>query len=262
MFTALLALGAAGPAFAQAVTSDLILGFRDDGSDGGSATTNTTIDLGQVSTFENTSIYSPGITTATGINLVTDGLGTTYGSGFLTDTGLFYGVVGATGNTVATRELYVSANATGSALNGTPNSTPWIVQSTTSQSVQASKFLTLYANNPGGFNGIATIATSDSRSWSSLGDMAGGTAFGAYTPDSAFEQNPVGNAADLYDLNPHNNLHNPAVFLGTFSIDSTGNLDFTAAAAAIPEPATYAAILGAAVLGVALVRRRRHSQTL
>jgi hypothetical protein len=41
--------------------------------------------------------------------------------------------------------------------------------------------------------------------------------------------------------------------IGTFSLSSSGELTFTA----IPEPSTYAAILGALTLGVAAYRRRR-----
>jgi hypothetical protein len=52
----------------------------------------------------------------------------------------------------------------------------------------------------------------------------------------------------------------PGAYIGSLSLGSNGSLDFTnyiPTAAAIPEPSTYAAILGVASLGVVLIRRRK-----
>lgn len=265
LLTALLTLGVAGSSFAAGSNGDLILGFRDDGSDGGSSANNITFDLGNVSLYE---AFAAGVTTDTGFNVGTT-LASTYGAGYQTDTGLFWGVVGASGNTTSTRDLWVSAAATGSQLNGTnlqsdgitPTSTAWDIRSATGQSSQASKFLTLYSNqatNP------FSVGTGVSTSWSFL-ESSTSAAFGAYTK-SLFEASSAnGNVADLYEMNPQSNgpgVGNPGVFLGSFSITSGGELDFTAAGSAIPEPSTYAAILGAAVLAVALIRRRQNSLAL
>jgi len=57
-------------------------------------------------------------------------------------------------------------------------------------------------------------------------------------------------AADLYSYQGTS-----ATLLGTFSLATNGNLYFTASA--IPEPSTYAAILGVATLGFAAIRRRK-----
>jgi hypothetical protein len=265
LLTALLTLGVAGSSFAAGSNGDLILGFRDDGSDGGiGTTTNITFDLGNVGLYET----HPGVTVDTGFNVGTT-LASTYGAGYQTDTGLLWGVVGASGNTGTTRDLWVSAAATGSQLNGTNlqsdgstlTSTPWTIQSTFSQSSQASKFLTLYANqatNP------FSVGTAVSTSWSTL-ESSTSSAFGGFTK-SLFEASSAnGNVADLYELNPQSNgpgVGSAGVFLGSFSITSGGELDFTGAGSAIPEPSTYAAILGAAVLAVALIRRRQNSLAL
>ena len=49
--------------------------------------------------------------------------------------------------------------------------------------------------------------------------------------------------------------------LGSFSTAFSGNnLELIWTAAAIPEPSTYAALLGAAVLTLAVIRRRRDRQ--
>ncbi len=55
------------------------------------------------------------------------------------------------------------------------------------------------------------------------------------------------------------NANNPGNFLGTFAIFGNGNVTFTAAGAlaSIPEPTTYAAILGMAVLGFVMLRRKQ-----
>jgi hypothetical protein len=52
-----------------------------------------------------------------------------------------------------------------------------------------------------------------------------------------------------------------ATELGTFTLGSDGDLSFTAFAA-IPEPSTYAAILGALTIGFVAIRRRVRSQVL
>jgi hypothetical protein len=266
LLTALLTLGVAATGYSAGTAGDLILGFRDDGSDGGSGTTNTTIDLGSITAFTSGgTFYDPAVTVSTGINLTTDGLATTYGASYLSDSGLFFGIVGTNGTSPSTRGLYVTADADGSPLNGTQFSTPtsaWNVASATSQSTQAGKFTTLETNNVGGFNGVSTSLTSISTSWSAVEAITANQAFGKY-PVSVFENAaPSGSALDLFAMIPQAGSGTPGVFLGTFSIDSSGNLDYTAAGVAIPEPSTYAAILGAVVLAVAIYRRRQHSMAL
>lgn len=254
LVAALLAVGFAGSAFAQAVNGDLIMGFRDDGSDGGTGTSsNLTINLGLFNQFEaGGAFYSPGVAVNTGINLTTDGVGTLYGGSYLTDTGLLWGVVGT--NTGSNNELFVTAAAPGGIAG---SSTPWLDRSNTSQSSQHSIFATFVAQQ--GSNPVLIASTSTSTSWS-FKEGTSSVAFGAYNK-SLFEASSTnGDVADLYDLPTTTGV--PGVLLGSFSLDSSGNVDFTAAGAAIPEPSTYAAILGAAVLAVAIYRRRQHSLAL
>jgi hypothetical protein len=251
LFAALLALGSAIAVQAVIPTNDLVLGFRNDGSGAGVGTTsNIVVDLGSISNFvSGGSFYTPGTTVSTGINLASLNFASTFGSGFLTDAGLQYGVVGTNGNTTTTRTLYVSADATPSSLNGTANSTPWLVRSATSQSTQAAKFLTAYSNNNAG---SATVtATSSSTSWTAL-ETPAVIAFGQF--DTGLFETQITGQADLYQMTPSAGTGTNGVYLGTFSIAGNGDVNFTAA---IPEPSTYAAILGAVALAVAAYRRRK-----
>ena len=61
---------------------------------------------------------------------------------------------------------------------------------------------------------------------------------------------------DLYSITA-----NASSFLGTFALYQNGDLTFTAFQA-IPEPTTYAALLGVATLGFAAIRRRKQAQLL
>ena len=75
---------------------------------------------------------------------------------------------------------------------------------------------------------------------------------------SAVESTTVGSTSlNLWELTPGTG---PGTLLGTFNLDSTG-LTFTAFTA-IPEPSTYAAILGLVTVGFAAIRRRKQTQLL
>ena len=54
-------------------------------------------------------------------------------------------------------------------------------------------------------------------------------------------------------------VNSPGVYLGTFSLASNGNFSFTAALTAVPEPSTYAALLGLGTLAIVAIRRRRQA---
>ena len=103
---------------------------------------------------------------------------------------------------------------------------------------------------------IQTVdATNDPDSWT--GENPSAEAFGnSYSieqPTSGAFIGPTNSVLDLYELKPQNG--GTGVDLGSFSLTSAGDLDFTSAAA-VPEPSTYAAIgIGAAFL--VLFRRNR-----
>jgi hypothetical protein len=63
-------------------------------------------------------------------------------------------------------------------------------------------------------------------------------------------------ASDLWLIAP-GTAGAPSTFLGTLALFGNGNVEFFAAA--IPEPSTYAMILGVAALGFVMIRRRQQS---
>ena len=264
-----LGLGLAGSAFAQAATGDLILAFRDPSASTG---LDAYVDIGQNTLYTTGGADATGSTVDTGINLLSGltagpnsvgtgtGLndGSIFGSGFLTSSGVYAAIVGTTdtGN-----NLFLSANASGAGETpGVANSTAWTDRSSTAQSGVKGKVTGMLngLTTAGSFNAVATTA---GTSWTVEESVAGGKAFGNYLQTSYETTAPgaSGSAIDLYQLNATNSTGVLGTFVGTFTITSTGELDFTAA---IPEPSTYAAILGAAVLAVALIRRRQQSLAL
>jgi len=104
------------------------------------------------------------------------------------------------------------------------------------------------------------ISNSSATSWS--GENASSSAFngpvGIEQPTSGTYIGPTNSELDLWELIPSGGTgyNGNGTLLGSFTLDSSGNLDFTSAA--VPEPSTYAAIgLGAAFL--LLFRRTRKS---
>ena len=61
---------------------------------------------------------------------------------------------------------------------------------------------------------------------------------------------------DLYEVDTKTASNQPAAFLGTFDLSSTGLLTFDPATAAVPEPSAYALGITALVLFGVLKRRK------
>jgi hypothetical protein len=111
--------------------------------------------------------------------------------------------------------------------------------------------------------GAVTYAAANADSYSSM------FAAGSYM---ATEASGLGSSINLYLLNstvaavpgtkakpgtPQGDL--ASTLLGTFNLSNSGQLTFTAA---IPEPSTYAALLGIATLGFVAIRRRKQAAQL
>lgn len=241
--------------------SDLILGFRATGGTGSGF--NLEVNLGSVSSFVT---QTPGTTVVLSQLNVAD-LTATYGAGWNGRTDLLWSVVGAVGrggNTgpngqVASTLFGTSSTATQFA------STAWTTKVSSLQNNGSVKIENLYTGAAGSLNGqTSTInsnysfvnSTSTVGSWSSQ-EVPGTTGFAFFNPLSQLEGNTNISGSvysDLYQLQPSTGA---AVLLGSFALSSSGVLSFSTAASAIPEPSTYAAIFGAAAMGVALLRRRR-----
>lgn len=244
--------------------NDLIVGFYATGGTG--ASVNLEVNLGNVSQFYGVS----GQLTFSGLS-ATD-LSGTYGANWNTRTDLFWGVVGTTGaasgtsigsNPVASKTLW--AGRAQSTLG--VSSSAWTTGSTFAQQGPAGTIAGLYSGLAGSLNGAtstanstvaATINNTLNGSWSKA-EGTTAAAFGFFNPKTSFDNgtNIVGSyaATDLYELQPNSGA---ATRLGTFALSGDGVLTYGAdfSAASVPEPSTYAAILGAVTLGFVAWRRR------
>jgi hypothetical protein len=236
--------------------NDLVLGFKST-----SETTNLMINLGSFAQFD-----SAGGTEAKSWSLdISSLLTTAYGSDWNTQAGLNWGIAGTQGAQDAEKTSYVSSQwaATEGTL-GVKNSTAWGAINSMGSGNAA-------ANIGKAYNGMtlasaaATIAsnaviieTSNANSWSSA-TTSTGAAFSIYNPQTRFQNQTTNlaagetfSASDLYKMD----YGVAGQFEGTFSLDQNGTLSFTA----IPEPSTYAMILGAFTLGFIAIRRRMVKQ--
>jgi hypothetical protein len=268
-YTALLALATSAHAI-TAAKDDLVLGFSASGGTG--AAVNLEVDLGNVAQFYNTS----GTLTLTGLKNAD--LVSTYGSNWDTRVDLTWGVVGTTGaavgttvlgNTIASKTLWGTEAETTLGLQ----STGWNRGTTNNQQGSANTIATLYngglgsltnASATGNSATAAVISNSLAGSWTL--QEGGISAFGYFNPKSSFENGTnisSGSwaASDLYELQPANGTP-LAVYLGTFALSSDGVLtygDSYSVATAVPEPSTYAVILGAVTLGFVALRRHQRA---
>ncbi len=268
LFAALLVLaGSALTTSAVTITAganDLILGFYATGGTG--ATTNVEVDLGNVSQFY--SVSSP--FTVTGLNVAD--LSSAYGANWMNRSDLFWGVAGTTGsatgttiggNAIAAKTLWAGKTEATFGIQ----STAWARGSTFAQQGPANTIATLYSGGLGSLNGATATANSSTAalvdntlagSWSKQeGNNA--AAFGNFTKNLFDNATPAnfGQAADLYELQPGSGA---GTYIGSFGLNANG-LVFAGnpadtAATTVPEPSTYAAILGAVTLGFVVVRRR------
>ena len=270
--------GFAVSAHAQASYGDLILGFQ--ASSGTGASTDLEIDLGSATQFMNLTAgqsYSIG-------NINTD-LTSTYGS-WTGDSALQFGVVGTTsktatftgnGITLAKSTLFASsAESSGfpapaytqkaatyyssaisniGTLYGLTGATSAVGGSATTNLSDLTGHTTAVGTTLTAFT--APVGSSGSGSWS-LQEAAGGAGFviPATSGVSLLTLANVGSGSastDLYELAAGSGS---ATDLGYFTLDSAGNLSFDNAQTPVPEPATYAVIIGALAAGYAMVRRR------
>ena len=259
--------GGALSAGAQTVTAglnDLVLGFYASGGTG--AGSNLEVDLGNVGNFYGVS----GTITLAGLSAAD--LSSTYGSTWNTRTDLYWGVIGTTGSTAGTTiglNSIASKTLWGSKTEATLGtlSTPWNAGTTFAQQGPANTIATLYTGAGGSLNGASATGNSATAailnntlagSWSKqLGSTA--AAFGYFNPSGVFSNSTnisVGSfaASDLYALQPGSGA---AAYVGTFALSSGGALTYSNTPSSVPEPSTYAAILGLVTLGFVALRRRQ-----
>jgi len=235
---------------------DLLLAFNQ--TSGSGTTTVLTLDLGNSSQFTTAAANHTNLT-----NIATLGsiINSTYGSAGLStgDSHLFWAVVGdnTSGSTLPNGDPYKTAYIT-EAQTGTINA---FGQTTTNFSSSSSTRNT-YNSDVGSVISSFVAATgttgpiavnAGSTSWPSFASSGWGN--GSITAQGNFTNGPSGTALDLYRVLGSGLGTNPSTYLGTFAIDSSGNVSFNTTVASAPEPSrTIFAALG---LGALLLRRRR-----
>ncbi len=242
---------------------DLVVGFKS-----ASATNDVMIDLGNVANYS-----APGTYVIGNYNSI---LSANFGgASWNTSSTLLWGAAATFKDPafVLPTANYITSKwtTTSGALGASGNSTVWGVQGTglptanTSIGKAYNGINSLASSGGTGYTvGVAeTIATSNLSSWKAATTTTA-AAFQVYS--AAQFNNTMANianssysASDLYNVG---NTAIPSVteLVGTFAVWQNGDLTFTVAA--IPEPSTYAAILGVATLGFAALRRRKQAQLL
>ena len=261
-------------------TGDLFIGFEEPG-----VSSDYVIDLGPANYFIGLAA-TPGTTDITtadpnhgggvGLGNIASDLSTVFGTSWATNSlttgsNVQWGIIGATSNSLG------GTTGAGGTF-GLPKNTLFETSAELTPGTQSSPLPTNTSGLQGGVNTaiigfennfsgspqtgnsnyaeIQTVdAVNDPDSWT--GNTPGSEAFGNHysieQPTSGNYIGPTNSVLDLYELKPQNG--GTGVDLGSFSLTSGGDLDFTSAAA-VPEPSTYATIgIGAAFL--VLFRRNR-----
>jgi len=247
LLTALLALGVAASASAQITVglNDLVLGFNKTSSTGN--TSNLEVTLGSVNNFKAGGSFATGSEVFLSQLNVND-LNTTYGSGSSS----------AGWKSSVTNWAVVGTNGAGG------GNTLWGTQSAaaetpgSSQGSGVTSIQTMYS----GLNGqtatansasAAVVPTANANSWKST--SASSFSYWGVSPfrnDSGIASTGTSVSLELYEFVQG---AASAVDLGKFKLYNDGTFSFTA----IPEPSTYAALLGVVTLGVVVIRRRRQA---
>jgi len=251
-------------AHAQINNGDVVVGFRT----GTTSNNNLEIDAGNASSLVSTAISDGGTVVLGNFNAALNALSATWTTGTTTATGaLNWGAVGTLPAVDGSFQTFASSKWTTAGTFGTQNTTAYApVSALGTANTKTQNVYTGFnsVNNLATFGTSITISGSNGNSWAANGTNTGTTFAGQYS-NSVFSNlaKPLASqtyaASDLYNLVglSADGLTPASVsFLGTFSLSNSGVLSFTAA---IPEPSTYAAILGVATLGFAALRRRKQA---
>ena len=253
---------------AQVVTgvNDLVFGFRQS-----TGSSSLEINLGNINQF--TGAAAQGIGNAT-LNLgnFSSLLTSTYGAGWASDSTIQWSAAGTAGtgaaatNGQAVRTAWMTDhwNAAAGTL-GVQNSTSFSNGFGTALAGTADgKIINVYNGmtlaTAGQTTGSAVVLPSGGNSWVTQQGVST-AAWGAFFTNATVNNQPTNlngsssySASDLYSLTPTGAGTSTNAFFGTFALWSNGDITFTGAA--IPEPSTYAAIIGVAMLGFGAIRRR------
>jgi hypothetical protein len=249
-------------------TGDIILGFYSATEDAGLV-----VNLGAFQSFDN----FDGASFNTRLDVAD--IASVYGAGWNTRTDLFWTVTGAT---TSTSELDgLSRNTIFSAQKRTDLGVIAAAPLGNNSATQATNDANAIRGISGGYNAVDTTqeggfavvqngAAASTVSFRKFQVTTPTALFGTATDNSANgtsisdfygmvptdRGNTVGGNAELNGWKDGLDVEDGVNYLGRFELSASG-LSFTAAtASAIPEPSTFGALAGAAVLGLAATRRR------
>ena len=272
--TAITALISQAAFAAPYAAGDLLVGFRDPGQPNNTYV----LDLGAATTYRDATANIHNIT-----NIGAD-LTSAFGSGWATDSTLFWGIVGNQNNSSSgspvngdpTRTLYGSQDQT---VLGTQSNPASITLSGTRGTVAnnitgfGSTFSSASANGAVNPNGIIfpTLGSTQNNDWAEFND--GTNSFGSTwgTGNNGVEGNSASGipntALDLYRILNSTSGASPTgtvgqgSYEGTFVIDAAGNISYFASAdlssPSVPEPVSTGVLAGLAFVGIVGLRRRQ-----
>jgi hypothetical protein len=270
---AILLVGLAATARAQTgIPGDLVIGFSATGGNG--ASTNLEVDLGQALNYS-----SAGAGTYNIANLGSD-LTSSYGT-WQSDSSLDFTIIGS--NTSAGNNADGPKKTIWASASPYP-ATPYQTGPSSGNSAANGAIGGIYAGSGGSFGGSQTTNLSDingasvtigANTFSLLGMTTGTADVGSLAatwgatgnwnipnsvPSQLFTSAAVGSGSaseEVFEFvgNAAAGTNTPDINALTsfFTLNSSGELTFTV----VPEPSTYAAIIGIAALGYALARRRK-----
>jgi hypothetical protein len=224
-------------------TDDLILGFKETG-----ATNNLEVDLGSVTNFLSGGTYATGTETTLSQLSATDltaQFGTWAGTNQVT-----FAVAGADGtnNTIWATDKSTTALKQGTSQGTATNAILTVYSGLNNATSTANSATAAAITATGAQSWSKMITTANNFSWSSLNNMA--------TNTTALTGTDGSTSVSLYLYQLTEGSTSAGTLLGTFKLYDNGILSFTSLSA-IPEPSTYAMILGVAALGFVMIRRRQ-----
>jgi len=244
---ALLLAGHSARAVLLYTAGDLFLGFHEG------AATSYLVNIGSFSLYSQQDGAS--FTVTTGGNIGLD-LNTTFGNDWINAGTVQWGVIGTPANNVPDLNVvYASRQRSNPAIK----SPSWKTESNDGQSFYTADIIAL--SNKYKLDGDATGLSSAKATVQNGGGVGSGTysSFTATTTDFqigniegtfTLATGTSGSVLDLYRLDP--GFGGTAVHLGSFTINDTGTVTFTA----VPEPTTTALIATALFVLVVTLRRR------
>jgi hypothetical protein len=248
LISGLLALAPAVGLHAQVVANsgDLILGFSDPSNAPGAG--ELVVDIGSANT------YASAASSFTVTQFSTADLNSIY-SGDVSNGNVSWSVFGGNG-----------ATALGGS-PGAPTNELWLSSSgaviddgrVSAQQGPSGSIAAFVGALNGAVGGLTSVQASQSTGYDALLTGAGTYGYGSVNTQNTTVGTTSLTLYELTNTGTHGSTSTPGIDLGVFTLSSSG-LTFTPTA--IPEPSTYAAILGALSIGFVMVRRRLRSSSM